>query len=146
MTLWLPPSADRKTPDLGGALGMCACCRERGGERKLTFVRGGLVDGHNIPTVTVRAILCRRCQANGPDEGNSFPTARHQAGFCIACGRKAGIFWHCSFVDHVAQVHPSLMEKLINDPYEEIADVPRPEIIGTVEVETRDAEFPKKFW
>jgi hypothetical protein len=103
------------------SLRFCHCCRTRVGGETRTRIRGGLVQGQQRETIAVNAVLCLQCR-----------TKQHDAGWCMLCGLAAGPVWKCGFRAHVADRHPQLLEKLVNDPFEDIDPGPQTEMLGTV--------------
>ncbi len=138
MSLWTPTPATR----------YCECCRTRPADQRCTTaVRGGLVDGHEVKTVWVQAMLCAHC-AHGVETETNAPARRHAAGFCqlAGCGLAAGHIWHCQLVEHFRDKHQVLLGRLTKDGFEDVEQTPQPEFVGTVEWEQRDADSPKKWF
>lgn len=87
----------------------CECCTEY-----VVTVRGRLMQG-----TPYLARLCDACAK-----------AQHGRDRCQLCG---AYVWHCGRVQHVAEQHPLVMEKLVNDPMtEDTPKSPPQRIIGQV--------------
>jgi hypothetical protein len=88
---------------------------------------------HEDP-LTGEMVVCRAPEGKGE---------HHSTGYCDC---EVGHIWHCQRIDHFRQHHPGLVESMVRDPYADVPREPVPYILGTVDMDARPADSPKKFF